>query len=104
MDRRAATVARLVGLILISWTVFTADHHPSTHGRGLVVSILLALVVAAWLWWTAQPNRVGPITPDLWVMAAAGGLLCAASPHSAASAFAFVAVVAAGIREDLRRA
>jgi signal transduction histidine kinase len=104
MDRRPATIVRLAALILISWTVFTAGHHPSTHGRGLVVSILLAIVVASWLWWTAHPVRPGPVTPDLWVTAAAGGLLCAASPDSAASAFVFVAVVAAGIREELSRA
>jgi signal transduction histidine kinase len=37
-------------------------------------------------------------------MAVAGGLLCAASPDTAASAFVFVAVAAAGIRVDLSTA
>ncbi len=104
MDRRTATVVRLVGLGLISWTVFSSKHHPSASGRGLVVSVLLAVVVGSWLWWTAQGVRLGPVTPDLWVMAGGGGLLLAASPDSAASAFVFVAVVAAGIREELSRA
>ena len=37
-------------------------------------------------------------------MAGAGGLLCGASPDSAASAFVFVAIIAAGVRTELRRA
>ncbi len=38
------------------------------------------------------------------MLAAAGGVLCAASPNSAASTFVFVAVVAAGVRTELSRA
>ena len=37
-------------------------------------------------------------------MAGAGGLLCGASPDSAASAFVFVAIVSAGVRVELARA
>ena len=37
-------------------------------------------------------------------MAGVGGLLCSASPGSAASAFVFIAVVAAGVRMELARA
>jgi signal transduction histidine kinase len=103
LDRRVATLVRAAGLALILVSVIRADHRPGGHGRGLVISVLLAASAAAWLWWTLRPNGDG-ITPDLWVMAVAGGLLCGASPDSAASAFVFVAVVAAGIRVELSEA
>jgi len=104
LDRRSATLVRLIGLVLIGWSVFDAGHHPGTHGRGLVVSVLFATCAIAWLWWTGQPLDHDEITPDLWVLAGAGGLLAAAAPDSAASAFVFVAVVAAAIRVELSRA
>jgi signal transduction histidine kinase len=95
---------RLAGLLLIGWSVFHADHHPGSHGRGLVVSVLFAACAIAWLWWTSRPLDQRAITPDLWVMAGAGGLLSAAAPDSAASAFVFIAVVAAGLRVELAKA
>jgi signal transduction histidine kinase len=102
---RPALTIRLVGLALISWTVLTATHHaPGGSGRGLVVSVLFALCVAAWLAWTSRPALDRGLTPEVWVLAAAGGVLCGASPNSAASAFAFVAVVAAGVRTELSQA
>jgi signal transduction histidine kinase len=67
-----------------------------------VVSVLLAAAVIAWLWWTVRPVSDDGITPDRWVLAGAGGLLCGAAPDSAASAFVFIAVVSAGIRVDFR--
>ncbi len=103
LDPRSAVFVRLAGLALICWSVLHSDHRPSAHGRGLVVGLLLAACVAAWLWWTARPTAEG-VTPDLWVLAGAGGLLCGAAPDSAASAFVFIAVVSAGIRVELRRA
>ena len=66
------------------------------HGRGLVISVLFAAVVARVARVDRPPASDGAMTPELWVMAAAGGLLAGASPDSAASAFVFVAVVAAG--------
>jgi signal transduction histidine kinase len=102
---RAALTVRLIGLALISWTVFRASHHaPSASGRGLVISVTFALCVVAWLAWMSRPVPDRGITPEVWVLAAAGGILCGASPGSAASAFVFVAVVAAGLRAELSRA
>jgi signal transduction histidine kinase len=103
LDRRVATLVRVVGLALIVVSVIHANHRPGGHGRGLVITVLLAAAVFSWLWWTLRPTG-DRITPDLWVMAGAGGLLCGASPDSAASAFAFVAIVSAGVRVELARA
>jgi signal transduction histidine kinase len=104
LDRRLATAIRLVGLLLVTLSILNASHHPPrTSGRGLVVSSLLALAVVAWLVWTIRPDRPG-VTPELYVMAAAGGLLVEASPQTAASVFVFVAVVVAGARVELPRA
>jgi signal transduction histidine kinase len=100
LDRRPAAFVRLAGLVLICWSVLHADHHPGGHGRGLVISVLFAATVISWLWWTVHPTRER-ITPDLWLMAGAGGMLVGASPDSAASAFVFVAVVTAGVRVEL---
>jgi signal transduction histidine kinase len=104
LDRRLATVIRLVGLALVAGSILTASHdRPGTSGRGLVVSLLFAAAVLSWLVWTAYPDRDG-VTAELYVMAAAGGLLVEAAPHSAASVFVFVAVVVAGLRAELARA
>jgi signal transduction histidine kinase len=104
LDPRPAAFVRLAGLALICWSVLHSDHHPGGHGRALVVSVLLAACVVAWLWWTVRPTSDRGITPDLWVMAGAGGLLGGAAPDSAASAFVFIAVISAGIRVELRSA
>ena len=102
---RRAFVIRLIGLALISWTVLTATHHaPGESGRALVISVLFALCVVAWLTWTSRPFPESGVTPEVWVLAAAGGVLCGASPNSAASAFVFIAVVAAAVRTELSRA
>jgi hypothetical protein len=102
---RPALTIRLIGLALVSWTVLRADHHaPGDSGRGLVISVLFALCVVAWLTWMSWPVPDRGITPEVWALASAGGVLCGASPSSAASAFVFVAVVAAGIRDELSRA
>ncbi|MGZ6609377.1 MAG: sensor histidine kinase [Solirubrobacteraceae bacterium] len=103
LDRRVATLIRISGLVLIVLSVVNSDHRVAGHGRGLLIAVLLAACVCAWLWWTVRPASER-ITADLWVMAGAGGLLCAASPGNAASAFVFIAVVAAGLRVELRRA
>jgi hypothetical protein len=77
LDRRSATLVRLAGLVPIGWSLFHATHHPDVHGRGLVVGVLFAANAIAWLWWTVRPLDQHTITPDLWVMAGAGGLLAA---------------------------
>jgi signal transduction histidine kinase len=102
---RVALTIRLLGLALISWTVLRATHHaPGGSGRGLVISVLFALCVVAWLTWTSRPGPERGITSEVWVLAAAGGVLCGASPDSAASVFVFIAVVTAGVRAELARA
>ena len=102
--RRALTI-RLIGLALISWSVLTTSHHaPGGSGRGLVISVLLVLCVVAWLTWTRRPGPDRGITAEVWTLAAAGGVLCGASPSTAASAFVFIAVVTAGIRAEAPRA
>jgi len=102
---RTARTIRLIGLALVSWTVLSANHHaPGARGRGLLISVLFAICVVTWLTWTARPVPDRGLTPEVWMLAAAGGILCGASPGSAASAFVFVAVVAAGVRTELPRA
>jgi signal transduction histidine kinase len=105
LDRRTATLIRLAGLALITWTVIKASRDPAgTTGRGLLVSLLLAAAAASWLAWTLRPGLERGVTPELYVQAVAGGLLVGACPGSAASAFVFIAVVIAGLRVDLARA
>lgn len=105
LSGRSALAIRLIGLALISWTVLAASHHAAGDSRrGLLISVLFAVCVIAWIVWTARPAPERAVTPELWVLAAAGGVLCGASPDSAASAFVFVAVVAAGVRGELARA
>lgn len=104
LDPRVAALVRVTSLVLIVLSVTGADHHPTGHGRGLVISVALAAAVLSWVWWTIRPARERSLTPDLWIMAGAGGVLSGASPASAASAFVFVAVVAAGLRVELSRA
>jgi signal transduction histidine kinase len=103
LDPRVSRLVRLVGLGLVTWSVITASHGPGLSGRGLVVSILLAVCALAWLAWTAQRDLDSPLRADVYVMATAGGLLLGASPDSASSVFVFVAIVTAGLRADLRQ-
>jgi signal transduction histidine kinase len=106
---RAATLIRVAALALVSWTILHAEPGPGTSGRELVVSVTFALAAAAWIAWTVRAFRSpgsiieGGVQPEMWVMAIAGGVLTAASPSSAAAAFVFVAVIAAGIRAELRQ-
>jgi signal transduction histidine kinase len=106
LKSRYAAAARLIGLALIAWTVINAGIGPGLHQRHLVVLVLLVVCVVAWFSWIVFPGRLDGtvITPDMYVLAAAGGFLAEASPSSAASAFAFVAVIAAAVRVDLERA
>jgi signal transduction histidine kinase len=104
LDPRLATVIRLIALGLISSSVLNAHHHPSGSGRGLVITVCFAACVAAWLAWTIWATDERGLTPDLYVMTVAGGVLAGAAPNSAASAFVFVAAAAAGLRVELSRA
>ncbi len=104
INPRLATAVRLAGLALIVYSLLSSHHHPASSGRGLVTAICLAATVLAWLAWTIQPIRESGISPDIVVLAGAGGVLCGAAPDSASSAFVFIAVVAAGLRVELVRA
>jgi signal transduction histidine kinase len=104
MDRRTATIVRLIGFGLISWTVFHDSHHPGVGGRGLVVTIAYGLCTISWAVWTWRPVSENGATLDTYVMAIAGGVLCGAASSSAASAFVFIAAAVAGVREPLGRA
>jgi signal transduction histidine kinase len=101
---RMANLIRLVGLALITWSVLAARHHPAASGRGLVVAISYLLAAGAWMVWMAWPDRPRGLGWELYVLAAAGGLLTFASPGSAGSAFVFVAVAAGGLRAEVSRA
>jgi signal transduction histidine kinase len=101
LSGRVATAIRLAALALIAWTVFKGSPHPGGSGRGLVITVLFALAVISWLAWTIRAKRDDGLGPELYILAAAGGALCGASPHSAAGAFVFVAVVAAGLRVEV---
>jgi len=104
LDPRLAAVMRLIALVLIGSTVLNARHHPSASGHGLVVAVCFAACVVAWLGWTIWARREHGITPDVYVLAVAGGVLAGAAPDSAASAFVFVAVAAAALRVEQPRA
>ncbi len=104
LDHRVATLIRILGLALVSWTVFTGKHPPGAGGRDLVITLLFAAAAIAWIAWTIRPMNDAPIAPELYVMAAAGGFLTGAAPGSAASVFVFVAVVSAGVRAELAEA
>ncbi len=95
---RAATLIRLLGLGLISWSVIASSPAPATSGRGLVVLITLVIAVASWLVWALWSCGQSRITPDLYAVAACGGVLAMASSGSAGSAFTFVIATAAGAR------
>jgi signal transduction histidine kinase len=99
---RLAALVRLIGLALVVSSVSAARHHPGSGGRGLVVSLALAVAVISWLAWVIKPR--GATLVDLYGLAAAGGVLVGAVPGSASSVFVFVSVVAAGVRAPLPRA
>jgi signal transduction histidine kinase len=102
LDPRLATAVRIVALALISWSVLHS-RHLSGSGRGMVITVCFVLCVIAWLAWTIRPNE-HRLTPDVYVLALAGGVLSGAAPDTAASAFVFIAVAAAGLRADLPQA
>ena len=104
LDHRLAATIRILGLVLVDFSVVSNRHHPGTSGRGLLVLLLLVACNVACVAWTITPLREDRISVDVYVLAVAGGLLIGAAPNSAASAFVFVAVVAAALRVELDRA
>jgi signal transduction histidine kinase len=103
INSRPAAAVRLAMIALVCWSVISSNHPPGTTGRGLVITVLFAICVVGSLLWVFLLGRDLGVTPELYVLAAAGGVLTGASPSTAASAFAFVAVVSAGVRGEFRR-
>ena len=104
LDRRTSFLVRVCGLALVTWSVIGASKDgPGTTGRGLVVTILLALSVLGALLWMSRSDIDRPLGPEVPLLAIGGGALVGASPNSAASAFVFVAIVTTGIRAGLAR-
>lgn len=104
LDSRLARLIRFAALVLMGYSVLNSHHHPSGSGRGLVVGISFAACAVAWVAWTIRPDSGQRVTPDLYVLAVAGGVLTGAAPDTAASAFVFVGVAAAGLRVELASA
>lgn len=98
---RVATLIRIGGLALVVWSVCAARRHPGLSGRALIITVTLAAATAGSVALSARLATDRGSALDVYVMAVAGGLLCGASPNSAASAFVFVAVVAGGSRFEL---
>jgi signal transduction histidine kinase len=104
VDPRLSRAVRLVAAALVCWSVIAGAPAPSTHGRGLVVMILLIATVLAALPWLLERDLDTPLRADSYVLALISGALLGAAPSSAAAVFVFVAVVAAGLRVELARA
>jgi signal transduction histidine kinase len=103
LDRRTATLLRLAGFVLISWTVFPGYPHASTV-RLTAMWVSYGVSAVFWLSWMWRASLRGRIGFEPYVLALAGAVLLAANPNSAASAIAFVAAVVAGIRMPARQA
>jgi|SRR5580692_10455201 signal transduction histidine kinase len=104
LNTRVALAIRVFGLVLVSWTVLGSTPGPASAGRGLVIAVLLAVGVVGWVIWSWQSYARRTVSGDLFVLSAAGGLLVAAAPSAAGSAFAFVAIATAGFRLEFRQA
>jgi signal transduction histidine kinase len=100
-NSRTATLLRLIGLGLITLSIFNSKVAPATSGRGLVVLLAFVPAFAAWLVWTFWSSRQTYMTPDMYVMAICGGIIQMASQSSAASTFTFVAAMATAARVGL---
>jgi signal transduction histidine kinase len=104
VNSRATIAIRLALVALVSWSVVTGTYGPGTSGRELLATVLLVACVICSVVWVALIGRTSELTVDVWLLAAAGGFLTGAVSSSAASAFAFIAVVTAGFRRELREA
>jgi signal transduction histidine kinase len=101
LHTRVAMTIRTGMVALVSWSVLTSKHAPGASGRGLVVTVLFAICVICSVLWIATFRLDRAPTAETWALAAAGGFLTGAASGSAAAAFAFVAVVSAGLRSEL---
>jgi signal transduction histidine kinase len=105
LDRRTATLVRLLGLIGVGWSILGSSHPPAiTHGRGQLVLIAGVIAAGSWLVWTLWSANRARITLDIWTLALTSGLLLGATPGSAASVGVFVACSVSALRVGLARA
>ena len=99
-DRRAYVwgiqAMRLSGLAALVATIYAAKPRPGLHGRGLAISVVLAVATVAWLALVAMDLRGRRTTVPLAVMGLAGGVLAALQPNGPAIVVAAVACLAAG--------
>lgn len=79
MDRKSyfwgIQALRTGGLVALSVTLFGVDPKPGLHGRGLAVSITLAVVTVAWLGMVTFDIRKWRIEYPLALLSVSGGLL-----------------------------
>lgn len=101
LNTRVATTIRTAMVVLVSWSVLTAKYGPGTSGRALFATVLFAICLICSVLWIVMFRLDRAPTLETWVLAAAGGLLTGTAQGSAASAFAFIAVVSAGLRSEL---
>lgn len=104
------TAIRLASLAGIIWSVYNVYPGHGSVSRNIVTAIAVFVGSAAWLVWTWRAMRRksrrshAQVHVEIYAMGVAGGLLCETSTYSAASAFPFVAVVAAGILGGVKHA
>jgi signal transduction histidine kinase len=90
---------RAVGLVVVLVTVCLASPGPATAGaRGTAIAVTLGLSAAGWLAWLLAGRSTWITYVGLAVMSAAGGVLTALSPNSAAVAVGCMATFSAGSR------
>jgi signal transduction histidine kinase len=94
---RVVDIARAATLVAVIATVAAATPHPSlSWGRGLLITIALAITTVAWVVWMLTRGRPRLNLAALITMGVAGGVLAGLSPNSVAVATGCVAAIAAG--------
>ncbi|NUP49453.1 MAG: histidine kinase [Catenulispora sp.] len=87
---------RVCGLLALGATVAGIHPQPGLHGRGLALTVTLAVAALGWIGLIVFDLRAWSLTPPLAVMAVSGGLLGALQPGGPAIGVAAVAAFAAG--------
>jgi signal transduction histidine kinase len=105
---RPATALRLAGLLgLIFWQT-RATPAAGFHGQGLAITVMLAVASLGWIVWAWSLGELRPTLGhgsdwELWLMAAAGGLLVGVSPSGPSNVFVFVAAFSSAARVGIPR-
>jgi len=98
-DRRYIWVIqgmRMAGLVALGASIIGIHPQPGLHGRGLTLTVTLAIATLGWIGLIVFDIRKLSLTGPLAVMAASGGLLGALQSGGPAVAVAAVAAFAAG--------